>query len=64
MRSSNAFERTGENCRVGCDLCHLTMRSRRTVAHTGRTVLAMDCVLAGAELQHGRLLNSIVRHHA
>ena len=29
--------------------------------HRGRTVLAMDCVLAGAETHRGRPLNSIVR---
>ena len=31
--------------------------------HRGRTVLAMDCVLAGAEWQHGRPLNEIVSFH-
>jgi len=31
--------------------------------HRGRTVLAMDCVLAGAEAHRGRPLNSAVRHH-
>jgi hypothetical protein len=31
------------------------------VEHRGRTVLAMDCVLAGAETRHGRPLNSVVR---
>ena len=29
----------------------------------GRTVLAMNCVLAGAERHHGRPLNAIVRRH-
>jgi hypothetical protein len=33
------------------------------VAHGCRTVLAMDCVLAVAESQHGRPLNSVVRRH-
>ena len=33
------------------------------MAHRGRTVLARDCVLAGAEEQHGRPLNTIVRRH-
>lgn len=32
------------------------------MAHRGHTVLAMDCVLASAEVQHGRPLNEIVRH--
>jgi len=36
----------------------------RTVEHRSRTVLAMDCVLAGAEAQHGRPLNSVVRAHS
>jgi hypothetical protein len=31
--------------------------------HRGRAVLAMDCVLAGAEWQHSRPLNSVVRCH-
>jgi Domain of unknown function (DUF4160) len=31
------------------------------VVHRGRTVLAMDCVLAGAETRRGRPLNSVVR---
>jgi hypothetical protein len=31
--------------------------------HRGRTVLAMDCVLAGTEWRHGRPLNEIVRPH-
>jgi phosphoglycolate phosphatase-like HAD superfamily hydrolase len=31
--------------------------------HRRRTVLAMDCVLAGAESQRGRPLNSVVRLH-
>ena len=31
--------------------------------HRGRAVLAIDCVLAGLELQRGRPLNSIVRCH-
>lgn len=31
--------------------------------HRGPTVLAMDCVLAGAETRRGRPLNSIVRCH-
>jgi hypothetical protein len=31
--------------------------------YRGRTVLAMDCVLAGAELQQGRPLNSVVSEH-
>jgi len=43
--------------------CQLTTRWSRTVAHRGRTVLAMDCVLAGAEWQHGRPLNWFVRAH-
>lgn len=34
----------------------------RTVDKSGRTVLAMDCALAGAEKHHGRPLNSVVRH--
>jgi hypothetical protein len=34
------------------------------VSHRGRTVLAMDCVLAGAEWHRGRPLNSIVRLHS
>jgi len=29
----------------------------RSVVHRGRTVLAIDCVLAGAEWHHGRPLN-------
>ena len=29
--------------------------------HRGRTVLAMDCALAGAEVQRARPLNSVVR---
>ena len=33
----------------------------RTVVHRGRTVLAMNCALAGAEGQRGRPLNEIVR---
>jgi hypothetical protein len=32
--------------------------------HRGRTVLAMDCVLAGAQWHRGRPLNSVVRQHA
>jgi len=39
------------------------MRWRRTVVPRGRTVLAMDCVLAGALMQRGRPLNSIVSRH-
>jgi hypothetical protein len=31
--------------------------------HCGRAVLAMDCVLAGAEAHRGRPLNSVVRRH-
>jgi hypothetical protein len=31
--------------------------SRRTVGHRGRTVLAMNCVLAGAEVRRARPLN-------
>ena len=31
--------------------------------HRGRTVLAMDCALAGADWQHGRPLNSVVSLH-
>ncbi len=31
--------------------------------HRGRIVLAMDCVVVGAQSQHGRPLNSIVRLH-
>jgi hypothetical protein len=34
------------------------------VVHRGRTVLAMDCALAGAEQHRGRPLNSIVRQHS
>jgi hypothetical protein len=30
------------------------------VKHRGRTVLAMDCALAGAETHRGRPLNAIV----
>jgi hypothetical protein len=30
------------------------------VVRRGRTVLAMDCVLAGAEMHRGRPLNSVV----
>jgi len=33
------------------------------VVHRGRTELAMDCALAGAEAQHGRPLNLVVRQH-
>jgi len=33
------------------------------VVHRGRTELAMDCALAGAEAQHGRPLNLVVRRH-
>lgn len=33
------------------------------MGHRGRTVLAMDCALAGAERQLGRPLNEIVRRH-
>ena len=40
------------------------MRSRWTVSHRGHTVLAMDCVLAGAEAHRGRPLNSVVRQHS
>jgi len=29
----------------------------------GHTVLAVDCVLAGAERQRGQPLNSVVRQH-
>jgi hypothetical protein len=29
--------------------------------HRGRTVLAMDCVLAGAQMHHGRPLNSLYK---
>jgi hypothetical protein len=32
-----------------------------TGEHRGRTVLAMNCVLAGVESHQGRPLNSIVR---
>ena len=32
--------------------------------HRGCTVLAMDCVLAGAEMHRGRPLNSVVRQHS
>ena len=35
---------------------------QRNVVHRGRPVLAMDCVPAGAEMQRGRPLNSVVRH--
>jgi hypothetical protein len=35
---------------------------QRTVVHRGRTVLAMDCALAGAESHRGRPVNSVVRH--
>ena len=31
--------------------------------HRGRTVLAMDCALAGARWHRGRPLNSVVSHH-
>ncbi len=31
--------------------------------YRGRTVLALDCALAGAQGQHGRPLNSVVRQH-
>ncbi len=31
--------------------------------HRGRTVLAMDCVLAGAQGHRARPLNSVVSHH-
>jgi hypothetical protein len=31
------------------------------VTHRGRTVLARDCALAGAEMQRGRPLNTVVR---
>jgi len=48
---------------VGNGSC-LTTRSRRTVMHRGRSVLAMDCVLAGAEWHCGRPLNSVVSHQA
>src|SRR5688500_4199691 len=75
MPSSTRFEAT--NCRVRHSShgtrpsameetwqeCPLTNRWSRAVAHRGRTVLAMDCVLAGAEWQHGRPLNEIVRPH-
>jgi hypothetical protein len=33
------------------------------VSHCGRTVLAMDCVLAGAEKRRAGPLNSVVRFH-
>ena len=33
------------------------------MVHRGRTVLAMDCVLAGAQKHRGRPLNSVVRRH-
>jgi hypothetical protein len=33
------------------------------VGYRGRTVLAMNCVLAGAEWHRGRPLNSVVRRH-
>ena len=32
----------------------------RTVTRRGRTVLAVDCVLAGAQWHRGRPLNSVV----
>ena len=35
----------------------------RPKVQRGRAVLAMDCALAGAELQLGRPLNEIVRRH-
>ena len=34
------------------------------MAQQGRTVLAMDCALAGAQTQRGRPLNKIVSPHA
>ncbi len=33
------------------------------MTHRGRTVLAIDCVLAGAESHRARPLNSVVRRH-
>lgn len=74
MASSMRFEATESWCspffirrgssalEEACRQCPLTTRSSRTVARRGRTVLAMDCVLAGAERHGARPLNSIVRH--